>query len=354
MSDFAQKRDLADPATVAAFTRIVENPERLRLLLILTVADIRAVGPGVWNGWKGQLLRELFGASEAIFRGGRGGDPAATFARHLEAEATHARAALIAADAAAASWAAAMENAYFTGFSAEEHLAHAALARRAAAEGAAAAQGRIRQDRNAAEITVTAHDRRGLFANLTAAISAFNANVVGARAYTSRTGLVLDVFYVQDAAGMAYGCDNPRALDRLIGAMAAAARGEPLPFQETRPSDGGRSAAFAITPTVAIDNEASGDATVIEISGRDRPGLLGALARTLAEAGLSIQSAHVDNYGERAVDVFYCYGPDGGKLDAGRRIGALKSRLAEVLDDDDGETLAGRPKLERARANVGR
>jgi [protein-PII] uridylyltransferase len=323
-------------------------------MLILTVSDILSVGTGYWNCWKVQMLRELFGASEAIFRGGRGGDPAATFARHLEAEANHARGVLIDADASAAPWAATMENAYFTGFDADEHLAHAALARRSVAEGGAAAQGRVRPDLNAAEITVTAHDRRGLFANLTAAISAFNASVVGARAYTSRTGLALDVFYVQDAAGMAYGEDNPRSLDRLVGVLAAAGRGEAPPVQEVRPSDGGRSAAFTITPTVAIDNEASSDATVIEISGRDRPGLLGALARTLAEAGLSIQSAHVDNYGERAVDVFYCYGPDGGKLEAGRRIGALKSRLAEVLDDEAGETPAGRPKLERARANVGR
>ena len=77
MSDFAQKRDVADAATVAAFARIVENPERLRLLLaVLTVADIRAVGPGVWNGWKGQLMRELFSATESVFRGGRMSDAA--------------------------------------------------------------------------------------------------------------------------------------------------------------------------------------------------------------------------------------------------------------------------------------
>nr|MBP8247830.1 [protein-PII] uridylyltransferase [Phenylobacterium sp.] len=77
MSDYAQKRDVSDPRTVVDFARIVETPERLRLLLVLTVADIRAVGPGVWNGWKGQLLRELYAATEAVFRGGRGSDAAA-------------------------------------------------------------------------------------------------------------------------------------------------------------------------------------------------------------------------------------------------------------------------------------
>src|SRR5581483_10428939 len=65
MSDTAQRRDIADPKTVQDFVKAVQTPERLRLLLLLTTADIRAVGPGVWNGWKGALLRELYFAAEA-------------------------------------------------------------------------------------------------------------------------------------------------------------------------------------------------------------------------------------------------------------------------------------------------
>jgi [protein-PII] uridylyltransferase len=353
MSDYAQKRDVTDPGTVAAFTRIVENPERLRLLLILTVADIRAVGPDVWNGWKGQLLHELFGATEAIFRGGRGADPAASFARHLEGAAGDARAALIAADPRAADWANAMENAYFTSFSAAEHLRHAALARRAAAKGGAAADGRIMTDRNAVEITLTAPDRRGLFADLSSVIAGFGANVVGARAYTARSGQVLDVFFVQDAAGAAYGHDNPRALERLIGALESTALGQPPVLEPRRPADASRTAAFAIAPTVAIDNDASDEASIVEVSGRDRPGLLGALARVLAEAGLSIQSAHIDSYGERAVDAFYVCGAQGGKLTEVRKINALKQALTEVLDEDSVEIGASR-RLQRARASSAR
>jgi [protein-PII] uridylyltransferase len=354
MSDYAQKRDVTDPGTVATFARIVENPERLRLLLVLTVADIRAVGPGVWNGWKGQLLRELFGATEAIFRGGRGADPAASFARHLESVAAGARAALIAADPQAADWSAAMENAYFTGFAADEHLRHATLARRAAASGGAAADARIRSDRGAAEITLTAPDRRGLFAEFSSVIAGFGGNVVGARAYTARTGQALDVFYVQDAAGEAFGQDNPKALERLTGALESIGRGEQPVMEARRPPDLSRTAAFAITPTVAVDNDASEDASVIEVSGRDRPGLLGALARTMAESGLSILSAHIDSYGERAVDAFYVCDASGGKLAAPRQISALKQALTEVLDDETADPAPSRPRLERARASVAR
>ena len=354
MSDFAQKRDVTDSGTVLAFARIMENPERMRMLLILTVADIRAVGPGVWNGWKGQLMRELFGATEAVFRGGRGGDPAAAFARHLEGTASEGRAALIAAEPQSETWASSMENAYFAAFSRDDLVGHAALARRAAVEGGAAAQARVRADLNAAEITVAAKDRRGLFADVAQVFSGFGANVVGAKAYTSRTGQALDVFFLQDTAGGPYGADSPRALERLAGLIEAAARGKPISFEAKRPGDLGRTAAFAIIPTAVIDNDASDDASVIEVSGRDRPGLLGALARTLAEANLSIQSAHIDNYGERAVDAFYVCDADGQKLTSTRRIATLKDALVEVLAEETAETPAGRPRLQRARASYAR
>ena len=355
MSDFAQKRDVTDPATVAAFARIVETPERLRLLLVLTVADIRAVGPGVWNGWKGQLMRELYAATEAVFRGGRGSDPAASARRHQEQLAADARAALIAADPAAGGWASSMEDAYFTAFTAAELADHAALARRAQLQGGAAAEARIRADRNAAEIVVAAKDRRGLFADLALAISGLGGNVVGARVFTSAQGQALDVFHVQDITGSPIGCDNPRILRRLADALEAAGRGETPAFEARKPAELGRAAAFAISPAVMLDNEASADATVVEASGRDRAGLLEALARALSEAGLSIQSAHIDSYGERAVDAFYVQTVGGGKLIDTRRANALKTALLEVLEADDrGPGARGRPRMQQARASVAR
>jgi [protein-PII] uridylyltransferase len=355
MSDYAQKRDVTDPATVAAFAHIVENPERLRLLLVLTVADIRAVGPGVWNGWKGQLMRELYASTEAVFRGGRGSDPAASARRHQSAVAAEARGALIAKDPVAKGWAASMEDAYFTAFAPDELAAHAELARRAQIQGGAAAETRIRPDRNAAEIVVAARDRRGLFADLALAISGLGGNVVGARVFTSAQGQALDVFHVQDVTGAPIGVDNPRILRRLADALEAAGKGESPTFEPRKPTELGRAAAFSITPTVMLDNEASEDATVVEASGRDRPGLLEALARAVADAGLSITSAHIDGYGERAVDAFYVQTPGGGKLDDAKRASALKAAMMEVLEDGEaGQAARGRPKLERARASVAR
>ena len=358
MSDFAQKRDVTDPATVAAFAKVVENPERLRLLLVLTVADIRAVGPGVWNGWKGQLMRELYMATEAIFRGGRGSDPAAHFRLHQTAEAQEARERLFGAaltdDPALRLWAEGMEDAYFSAFTPEEQAIHYALTCTAAERGGAAASAKIDASRNAAEIAIAAADRQGLFADLAGAIAGYGGNVVGAKVYTSTAGQALDVFYVQDGGGAPFGAQSLQALDRLTKAMEAAARGEPQSFEPRRRGDLGRAAAFNVAPAVAVDNDASDVATVVEVSGRDRPGLLEALTRTLAAAGVSIQSAHVDNYGERAVDAFYVTEPTGKKLSDPKLLAGLKQALTAVLQDVEPEPERPRLRLERARASVAR
>jgi [protein-PII] uridylyltransferase len=351
MSDYAQKRDVADPATVAAFAGLVESPERLRMLLVLTVADIRAVGPGVWNGWKGQLLRELYDATEATFRGGRTSDAAGVARRRQEALAYDARIELARADPLAKAWAGAMEDAYFAGFSAREHVVHAKLARRAGGEAGAAARAEIRLDRNATEIVVAARDRQALFANLALAISSAGGNVVGARIFTSADGDALDVFFVQNAAGAPFGDDSPRALERLLDSLERAGRGEAVRFEPQRGVLTGRPSPFTIAPMVAIDNDASHAATVIEASGRDRPGLLEALARALTESRLSIQSAHIDGHGERAVDTFYVITSDGAKLTDPARITAVRAKIAEVLD---GDPAASSGRLPRARASQAR
>jgi [protein-PII] uridylyltransferase len=244
-----------------------------------------------------------------------------------------------------------MEDAYFAAFSPDEQRGHLALWREAEAHGGAAAEAQVRADRNAAEAVVAARDREGLFADLVQAIASLGGNVVGARIFTSSRGEALDAFYVQDVSGQAFGAQSPRSLARLIEALEAAALGRPPALEPRKPADLGRAAAFTIAPAVTIDNDASTGATVIEASGRDRPGLLAALARVLAEAELSIQSAHIDNYGERAVDAFYVVTRQ-GKLAEPQRAAAVRGRLLEALED--AESAAARPRLERARASAAR
>ena len=356
MSDFAQKRDISDPSTIAAFARLVASPERLRMLLVLTVADIRAVGPGVWNGWKGQLLRELHQATEAVFRGGRSEDPklhvreaqaarAADARRALEAEAPHSEAGEVRA------WAAGLEDAYFTAFSAAEHAAHYALARRAAQTGGAAAAVEPTPGGHAAEASVVARDRPGLFADLAGVLAAAGASVAGARIHTSAAGEALDVFLLQDAEGRPFGSETPGALARLAAALESAARGARIEAPKARPLGSARADAFKVRSGVVIDNAASDSATVVEVTGRDRPGLLEALARTFAAADLQVESAHVENYGERAVDAFYVTDSGGLKLADARLASALETELMRALRPPE----PARPRrLPPARASAAR
>jgi [protein-PII] uridylyltransferase len=293
LSDYAQKRDVSDPATVRAFTRLVGDPERLRTLLILTVADIRAVGPGVWNAWKGGLIRDLYQRTEGVFRG--------------------------------------------------EDVAHAdplgdypELVARARVQGAAAEAVTVEEneedERAATRVAVAARDRSGLFVDLADALAAAGADVVGARVATAGDGTALDVFEIQDGGGAPYGQAEPRRLTRLIRALEAAARGgvpvAPAPTAPPNP----RRAAFDVRPTAMVDLDESPTAAVVEVSGADRPGLLADLARAFAIHGLSIRSAHIAGFGERAVDSFYVTDATGRKPKPGPKLEALRADLETVLD----------------------
>ena len=293
LSDYAQKRDVSDPATVRAFADLVGDPERLRTLLVLTVADIRAVGPGVWNEWKGQLMRALFKRAEAVFRG--------------------------------------------EDLSRVEPLDdHAELIARAGAGGAAAealmTAPAAETDRAATRVAIAATDRSGLFADLARALAEAGADVVGARVATAPDGTALDVFELQDGAGAPYGQAEPRRLTRLIAGLEAAALGKGGTAGLPTPAPNPRRAAFDVRPTVIIDLEETPGAAVVEVSGADRPGLLADLARTLADHRLSIRSAHIAGFGERAVDAFYVTDGKGQTPKAGRGLERLRRDLEAVLD----------------------
>jgi [protein-PII] uridylyltransferase len=292
LSDYAQKRDVTDPDTIAAFAALVGDPERLRMLLVLTAADIRAVGPGVWNSWKGSLMRDLYSRVDALFRG--------------EA---------------------------FTGPGPLETAPD--LMARAGQNGAAAQALKPEglEVQAATRIVVAAKDRPGLFADLATALAAQGADVVGARVATAPDGMALDLFEVQDGAGLAYGQAEPRRLARLVQALETAALGRDRPAAPVDRPISARRAAFEVRPVVMIDTGASGGATVIEVSGADRPGLLAELARTLAAHGISVRSAHVASFGARAVDAFYVTDGAGAALIEGAApTVALRAALEAVLD----------------------
>ena len=351
LSDYAQKRDVSDPETVAAFAQIVETPERLRLLLILTVADIRAVGPGVWNAWKGQLMRDLFAATESAFRGGRGSDAVASVRQDLSERAEARRVQLSENNDDMAAWLATMDENYLFSFSPEDIKSHAALVW-STFDAEPAAKARIDLGRNATAFSISASDRPGLFADLARTFANLGANVVGAQVFTSSEGNALDVFYVQDSQGLPFAHDDPQRLKQAEQQLEQAALGQLPPPVTYRSSLASRTAAFAIAPTVAFDDSANANMTILEVSGRDRPGLLADLVGVIAKARLDIASAHIDCYGERAVDAFYIVDHfKKAQLSASQKQ-TVRKALMSVLDEPS--AAPQKQNLTQARASLAR
>src|ERR1043166_6752191 len=337
MSDTAQRRDLSDPKTIRDFVEAVQSPELLRLLLVLTVADIRAVGPGVWNGWKGQLLRQLYYEAEAAMSGG---------SPRRAADVTETKSALaqrlrdLPQDRCEKALTR-LGDGYWLAFGLDELERHARLLLAAEAEADKFALIAESDDfRAVTRIAIAAADQQGLFSRLAGAITVSGGSIVDARIFTTLDGFALDVFSVQDAEGGPFG-DGAR-VERLRRSIARvlAYDGDPQALLEARrlrrPARG-----FSVNPRSAFDNEASTIATVIEVEALDRPGLLYDITRALFEAGLSISSAVVATYGERAVDVFYVRDKFGHKIVHPDRFDPTRPRLAEPLQ--------ARP-LEAARA----
>ena len=333
MSDTAQRRDLGDPRTILDFANVVQTPERLRLLLLLTIADIRAVGPGVWNGWKERLLRELFETTQTLFRG-KSTHSLQSLQERAHERAASAQKAFVEASTDkdfATHWVQTLGPSYWSAFSPQRLAQQGRWAADLSANGAPfGIMLEPLAEQGSTLMQVLADDAPGLFSGLCAAVCAAGGNIAGAQIFTTREARAFDVFHIQDRRGHPFGDGNPAALERLRALAHGVLRGEPLPKPAAvRPSR--RAAAFAVLPSVVFDNDAASDLSVIEASGRDRQGLLHDLARVLRQSGLNIRSAHIATYGARAVDIFYVHERNGGKIANARRRQAIGAKLRDVL-----------------------
>jgi [protein-PII] uridylyltransferase len=318
----------------------VQSPERLRLLLVLTVCDIRAVGPNIWNGWKAALLRQLYNAAEQVLSGGTLESGTATSGRGERIKAIQADVSkkLVGwTDAEKEEHFARGYPSYWLSFQADRLARQAELVQRAEREHKPLAiEHRIDTHRSVTEVTIYTLDTHGLFARLTGAMAISGANIVDAKIFTLANGMALDTFWIQDLEDKPF--DGPQRLARLAARVELALSNRldiQRELQTQRGSWPKRDQIFTVQPRVLMDNNASDTFTVIEVNGRDRPGFLHVVTRALTRLNLQIATAHITTYGERAVDVFYVKDLFGLKIVNQEKLKQIADTVEKSIRDFD-------------------
>ena len=329
MSDMAQKRDIADPRTVRDFAKLVKTVKRLDLLCVLTVCDIRGVGPNTWNNWKAVLIRALHSQTldalenglEDLNRNNRGKEAKKNLRvqlkdwprKDLQIETSR------------------HYDPYWQGHHVTAHVVFANLLRNTSED-------EIRMDlhpdadRDATRACFIMADHPGIFARLTGALALVGANVVDARSYTTKDGYVADAFWIQDNDGQPFEASK---LPRLREMIRKTLMGEVVTREAIKDRDKvkKRERAFRVPTHISFDNDGSEIYTIIEVDTRDRPGLLHDLTRTLASLNVYIANAVIATYGEQAVDTFYVKDMFGLKYRSLDKQATLEKKLREAITD---------------------
>ena len=331
-SDTAFRRDLDDPKTIVDLVSLVQSRERLRLLLCMTVADIRAVGPGIWNEWKATLLRELYHRADEMMSVG------------LEVRSRESQVNVVKQSLRKRlvdwppeeidSYFEEAEFSYWLAYEHEQLIEHAEMVRAAGLSGSSVgSQVSLDPSRAATGITIYGADQPGLFRRVAGALSAAGANVVDAKVSTLKNGMVLDSFWFQNKLGGLF--DDEERLSRLEAMVRRAVSNDAEDWPPLPTHSGGslRTQLFTVTPRVLIDNKASNTHTVLEINGLDRPGLLYDVTDAITNSELQISAAKISTYGEQVVDVFYVKDNFGMKVEHPSRLDRLRVALLSVLQD---------------------
>ena len=328
MSDTAQKRDIADPRTIRDFAKLVSTVDRLNLLTVLTVCDIRGVGPDTWNNWKAVLIRALYRQTKVVLEDGM--EALTRETRGAEAK-KKLRAEL-------ADWPAKdlkketgrHYDPYWQGLHVTAHTVFANLLRNIG-DDEILIDMHPDEDRDATRACFAMADHPGIFSRMCGALALVGANIVDARTFTSKDGYATAAFWIQDAEGKPYEAGRLKRLEQMIHKTL---KGEVVTTEAMKSKDviKKRERAFRVPTTITFDNEGSEIYTIIEVDTRDRPGLLFDLTRTLANSNVYIASAVIATYGEQVVDAFYVQEMFGLKLHAANKQKTLEKKLREAIE----------------------
>ena len=341
LSTIAFKRDLQDPKTIIDLKNKIQSAELLRLLYLLTVADITAVGPEIWNSWKDNLLKVVY--DETLMEINGGGDQKSRTIRE-EKSRNKLRDSLIQwKEQEFIDYTNRFYSYYWTNISPDVHVRHASLILDADKENL-----KLKifaeplKDQGVTEVSIYTQDHLGLFARTCAALALAGTSVQDARIVTTKDGMTVNTFLVRsaDASSIIEKKNRLKVLIETIRKTISEERNPKVLMKEFKsiqiPS---RRDSFIIEPRVLIDNLSSRSHTVIEINSKDKIGLLHTLASEFFSIGLHISTARISTYGVRAVDVFYVKNLTGGKIIEENKINLIKDKLMQAIHEKTDENI---------------
>jgi len=303
LSQTAQKQDVHDPEVVRAFAARVGSERRLVALYLLTVADVRGTSPKVWNAWKAKLLEDLFRATRRELTG----EPLARDAALAEkqAEATRLLRLYALSDGVKDRLWGQLDITYFLRHDAQDIAWHTRNLHYRVDTGTPVVKARLAPFGEGLQVMIYAPDREALFARICGYFERAGFNIAEAKVHTTRNGYALDTFVVMGQGRDAHYRDRIAMIEAELAAEAQS--DAPLP-----PPRGGRLSRrvrhFPISPSVDLRPDERGAYQVLSIVASDRPGLLYAVARTLARYRVNLQTARINTLGDRAEDVFLVSG----------------------------------------------
>ena len=350
LSQIAFKRDLDDPETIIDFKNKIQSAELLRLLYVLTVADISAVGPQIWNNWKANLLKIVY--DETLIEINGDGDEKSRAIREGKSQAKLRPLLPSWNNKFFKEYVMRFYSYYWTNISADTHLRHAKLisaADRKSLKLKVSAEPLDNQ--GVIEVLIYTQDHSGLFARTCAGLALSGATVQDARIVTSKDGMSINTFLIRlaNANNMLEIKSRIKVLIDNITKTIFEERDTNLLLKEFNnlqlPS---RLDTIKIEPRVLIDNLTSQTHTLVEINAKDKTGLLYSIANELFLIGLQISTARISTYGVRVVDVFYLKDMTGSKIMDENKIQIIKKKLMQCLVLSEIENKLSNVGLEKA------
>lgn len=307
MSTVAQKEDISDPSTVAAFAKRVGDARHLTALYLLTVADIRGTSPKVWNSWKARLLETLYRSTLSRLEMLQGGDPdqlGDMVVQRKRDALTHLRYFALGDSVQAQFWKQ-LDDVYFLRHTDEEIAWHTRCLYYRTHENKPVVRARPNPDSEGIQVLVYAPDQPDLFVRLSGYFSSIGYSIMDAKIHTTKHGYALDSFNLFDASNRGIDRETCAIIEHdlievLLGKIQPRTPGMGRISRQVR--------SFPIAPDVMLEPDESGQQYVLSIRTADRTGLLHAIAETLTRHGVALHTARISTLGERAEDTFLISG----------------------------------------------